>query len=153
MLYTPTKLLFGCGKLNELGNQALPGKKALLLISSGKSVKVSGTLDRVTAQLDRAGAAYVVCDNIHENPSKEVVMQAAACARDNGCDFILALGGGAVLDSAVAVSAMATNPGDLWDYVQGGTGKGLPLQHPGLPTVTIATTAGALSPTTKRRKR
>ena len=142
MLYTPTKLLFGCGKLNELGNQALPGKKALLLISSGKSVKVSGTLDRVTAQLDRAGVAYVVCDNIHENPSKEVVMQAAACARDNGCDFILALGGGAVLDSAVAVSAMATNPGDLWDYVQGGTGKGLPLQHPGLPTVTIATTSG-----------
>lgn len=48
-LFTPTKLLFGRGKLNELGNQKLPGKKALLLISSGKSVKVNGTLDRVTA--------------------------------------------------------------------------------------------------------
>ena len=126
-LFTPTKLLFGRGKLNELGNQKLPGRKALLLISSGQSVKTSGTLDRVTAQLDKAGAAYVICNNIHENPSKEVVMEAAACAKGNGCDFILALGGGAVLDSAVAVAAMATNPGDLWDYVCGGTGKAQPL--------------------------
>ena len=141
-LFTPTKLLFGRGKLNELGNQKLPGKKALLLISSGKSVKVNGTLDRVTAQLEKAGIAYTICNNVHENPSKEVVMEAAACAKENGCDFILALGGGAVLDSAVAVAAMATNPGDLWDYVCGGTGKAQPLQHPGLPIVTIATTSG-----------
>lgn len=69
-------------------------------------------------------------------------MEAAAAARENGCDFIVALGGGAVLDSAIGVAAMATNPGDLWDYVHGGTGKGLPLQRPGLPVVTIATTSG-----------
>ena len=142
VLNTPTKLIFGRGKLNELASQQLPGKKALLLISSGKSVKVNGTLDRVTTQLDQAGVTYTICNNIHENPSKEVVMEAAACAKQNGCDFILALGGGAVLDSAVAVSAMATNPGDLWDYVYGGTGKAQPLQHPGLPIVTIATTSG-----------
>ena len=141
-LFTPTKLLFGRGKLNELGDQKLPGKRALLLISSGKSVKVNGTLDRVTAQLDKAGVAYTICNNIHENPSKEVVMEAAACAKENACDFILALGGGTVLDSAVAVAAMATNPGDLWDYVCGGTGKAHPLQYPGLPIVTIATTSG-----------
>ena len=140
--FTPTKLLFGRGKLNELASQKLPGKKALLLISGGKSVRVNGTLDRVTAQLGQAGADYVVCANVHENPSKEVVMEAAACARANGCDFVLALGGGAVLDSAVAVAAMATNPGDLWDYVTGGTGKAQPLRHPGLPIVTIATTSG-----------
>ena len=141
-LFTPTKLLFGRGKLDELGSQQLPGKKALLLISAGKSVRTNGTLDRVTAQLDKAGTAYTICANIHENPSKEVVMEAAACAKANGCDFVLAVGGGAVLDSAVAVAAMATNPGDLWDYVCGGTGKGLPLQHPGLPIVTVATTSG-----------
>lgn len=45
-LFTPTKLLFGCGKLNEFGNQTMPGKKALLLISNGKSVRTTGTLDR-----------------------------------------------------------------------------------------------------------
>ena len=47
----PTNLIFGSGKLNELGNQKLPGKKALLLISNGKSVKTYGTLDRVQEQL------------------------------------------------------------------------------------------------------
>lgn len=141
-LFMPTKLLFGCGKLNELGNQMMPGKKALLLISNGKSVRTTGTLDRTIEQLGKAHIAYVLCANIHENPSKEVVMEAASVARENRCDFIVALGGGAVLDSAVAVAAMATNPGDLWDYVHGGTGKGLPLQQPGLPIVTIATTSG-----------
>ena len=54
-------------------------------------------------------------------------------------------GGGAVLDASVAIAAMATNPGDLWDYVCGGTGKGLPLQSPGLPIVTITTTSGTAS--------
>lgn len=138
----PTNLIFGAGKLNELGNQKLPGKKALLLISSGKSVKTYGILERVQEQLKKAGAEYVVCDNIHENPSKEVVMEAAGVAKENNCDFIVALGGGVVLDSTVAVFAMATNPGDLWDYVNGGTGKGQPLVNPGLPIVTIATSSG-----------
>lgn len=141
-LFTPTKLLFGCGKLNELGDQTMPGKKALLLISNGKSVRSTGTLDRTVEQLNKAGVEYVICDNIHENPSKEVVMEAAAYAKENTCDFIVALGGSAVLDAAIAVAAMATNPGDLWDYVHGGTGKGLPLQNAGLPIVTIATTSG-----------
>lgn len=138
----PTNLIFGAGKLDELGNQKMPGKKALLLISSGNSVKKYGTLGRVQKLLEKAGAEYVVCDNIHENPSKEVVMEAAAAAKKNGCDFILALGGGAVLDSAVAVAAMATNPGDLWDYVSGGTGKGQPLVNAALPIVTVATSSG-----------
>lgn len=138
----PTNLIFGSGKLNELGKQKMPGKKALLLISSGNSVKKYGTLARVEDQLRQAETAYVVCANIHENPSKEVVMEAAAVAKENQCDFIVALGGGAVLDSAVAVAAMATNPGDLWDYVNGGTGKAQPLVNPALPIVTIATSSG-----------
>lgn len=140
--YNPTNLIFGAGKLEELGNQPLPGKKALLLISSGNSVKKYGTLGRVQKQLEKAKTEYTVCDNIHENPSKEVVMEAADIAKKNGCDFILALGGGAVLDSAVAVAAMATNPGDLWNYVNGGTGKGQPLVNAALPIVTIATSSG-----------
>ena len=51
-LYTPTKLLFGCGKLNELSLQELPGKKALLLISNGKSIHANGSFDRTVEQLD-----------------------------------------------------------------------------------------------------
>lgn len=69
-------------------------------------------------------------------------MEGAAFARENQCDFIVALGGGAVLDSSIAISAMATNDGDLWDYVFGGTGKGKPLSNAGLPIVTITLTAG-----------
>lgn len=140
--YNPTKIVFGSGRLDTLSEQALPGKKALLLISNGKSTKVNGSLDRVKAQLGKAGVQYVVFDGIMENPVKEAVMAGAECARDNGCDFILALGGGAVLDSSKAISAMATNDGDLWDYVVGGTGKGKPLAHAGLPIVTIPTSSG-----------
>lgn len=140
--YNPTKIVFGSGRLDTLSEQALPGKKALLLISNGRSTKVNGSLDRVKAQLGKAGVQYVVFDGIMENPVKEAVMAGAKCARDNGCDFILALGGGAVLDSSKAISAMATNDGDLWDYVVGGTGKGKPLAHAGLPIVTIPTSSG-----------
>ena len=138
----PTKILFGSGKLNELGSQPLPGKKALLLMSGGKSAKVSGAYDRTLEQLRKAGVEVTEFAKVMENPVKEMVMEGAAFAKENGCDFIVALGGGAVLESAVAVAAMATNPGDLWDYVNGGTGKGQPLVNPGLPIVAITLTAG-----------
>ena len=140
--YNPTRIVFGSGKLNALSEQTLPGKKAMLLISNGKSTRINGSLDRVKEQLEKAGAAYAVFDKIMENPVKEVIMEGAAFARENGCDFILALGGGAVLDSSKAIAAMATNEGDLWDYVNGGTGKGKPLANRGLPIVTIPTSSG-----------
>lgn len=104
----PTNLYFGVGALNELGNLAMPGKKAMVLISNGKSTKVNSYLDRTLAQLEKAGAQTAVFDKIMENPIREVIMEGAAFARENDCDFIVALGGGAVLDSSVAISAMAT---------------------------------------------
>lgn len=140
--FNPTRIIFGSGKLSELGNQPLPGKKALLLISNGKSTKINGSLEKVQKELKRAGVEYAIFDKIMENPLREVIMEGAAFAKANGCDFILALGGGAVLDSSTAISAMATNDGDLWDYVCGGTGKGLPLKNKGLPIVTVPTTSG-----------
>lgn len=140
--HNPTRIVFGSGKLNTLSSYPLPGKKAMLLISNGKSTKVNGSLDTVKAQLTKAGVAYAVFDKIMENPIKEVIMEGAAFARANGCDFILALGGGAVLDSSKAIAAMATNEGDLWDYVNGGTGKGKPLSNKGLPIVTVPTSSG-----------
>lgn len=140
--YNPTRILFGAGELNNLHKQTMPGKKALLLISNGKSTKVNGSLDRTIEQLEKAGIEYAIFDKIMENPYRSVIMEGAAFAKENTCDFILALGGGAVLDASVAIAAMATNPGDLWDYVFGGTGKAMPLKNPGLPIVTIATTSG-----------
>ena len=138
----PTNLIFGSGVLEKLGEQTMPGKKALLLISNGKSTKENGYLDRTAAQLEKAGVEYILFDKIMENPVKDVIMEGAAFARENHCDFIVALGGGAVIDSSSAIAAMATNNGDLWDYVFGGTGKCKPLENKGLPIVAIATTSG-----------
>ncbi|BBF41566.1 alcohol dehydrogenase [Lachnospiraceae bacterium KM106-2] len=138
----PTKLLFGSGKLGELHNETLPGKKALLLTSNGKSTHTNGSFDKTVEELKKSGVDYVVFNKIMENPLMEVCEEGGAFAKENGCDFIVALGGGAVLDSSVAVATMATNPGRLWDYVSGGTGKALPLVEKPLPIVTIATSSG-----------
>lgn len=138
----PTNLIFGNGMLNELSNLPMPGKKAMVLISNGKSTKAYGYLERTLAQLKNAKVETTVFDKIMENPTKDVVMEGAAFAKENGCDFIVALGGGAVIDASTAIAAMATNSGDLWDYVFGGTGKCQPLVNKGLPIVAIATTSG-----------
>ena len=122
-MYVPTKIVFGEGKLNTLSRQRLPGKKALLVISSGKSVRENGALARTQEQLKEAGIDWVLFDQIMANPLKSAVMAGADCARENGCDLVVALGGGSVMDAAKAIAAMAVNDGDLWDYVVGGTGK------------------------------
>ena len=138
----PTKLLFGTGKLSELHNEVLPGKKALLLTSAGKSYITNGSFDKTVEQLKLAGVEYVHLANVVENPLKENCEEAGKFAKENDCDFIVALGGGAVLDSSVPVSIMATNDGDLWDYVFGVTGKGKIAPNKPLPIVTIATSSG-----------
>lgn len=138
----PTKIFFGIGKLGLLHTEPLPGRKALLLTSSGNSYQKNGSFDKTIEELKLSGIEYVHLANITENPLKEDCEEAGRFARKNGCDFIIALGGGAVLDSAVPAAIMATNSGDLWDYVAGGTGKGLIAPNKPLPIVTIATTSG-----------
>ena len=138
----PTKIFFGVGKLGMLHTEPLPGKKALLLTSKGSSYKKNGSFDKTIEELKLANVKYVHLANISENPLKEDCEAAGKFARKHHCDFIVALGGGAVLDAAVPVAIMATNRGDLWDYVYGGTGKGLSPKNKPLPIVTIATTSG-----------
>lgn len=141
-MYVPTRILFGEGQLNNLNIQKMPGKKALIVISNGKSTRENGSLERTEEQLKLAGVESVVFNGIMANPLKSTVMEGAACAKENGCDFIVALGGGSVMDASKAIAAMATNEGDLWDYVSGGTGKEKALVHEPLPIVAITTTAG-----------
>jgi alcohol dehydrogenase len=138
----PTRWIFGQGTLNELGNQSLPGKKALLVISNGKSTKANGYLDRTVEQLKKANAEYVLFDHVGANPLKATVMDGAALARKENCDFIVALGGGSVMDASKAIAVVATNDGDLWDYISVGTGKGKPISNKTLPIIAITTTAG-----------
>lgn len=141
-MYVPTRFVFGKGRLSELHQQKMPGKKAMIAISSGKSVRENGALSRTQEQLRLAGVDTAVFDQIGSNPTRTAVMEGAKFARDNNCDFIVALGGGSVMDASKAIAMMAANDGDLWDYVGGKTGKGLPLQKDPLPIICITTTAG-----------
>ncbi len=140
--YIPTRTLFGPGQLNNLHKQKMPGRKALLVISNGKSVRENGALERTLSELRQAGVATVLFDQVEANPLASTVMAGAAAARQNNCDFIVALGGGSVMDAAKAMAAMATNQGQVWDYMVGGTGGGLPIGENPLPLICITTTAG-----------
>ena len=140
--YLPTKLLYGAGCLTALGGCALPGRKALLVTSAGQSAKRHGYLGRVEEQLAQAGASAVLYDQITPNPTKAEVMAGAALCREEGCDFVLGLGGGSSIDAAKAIAVMARNPGDYWDYISGGTGKGKAVPNAPLPVVAVTTTAG-----------
>lgn len=137
-----TRVLFGPGKLNELHNQTFPGKKALLVISNGKSTRVNGYLDRTIKELEQAGVSHVLFDKVQANPLKATAEEGAAIVRENNCDFVVALGGGSVMDCAKAIALNAANPGDLWDYAFGGTGKGVFAKNAPLPIIAITTTAG-----------
>jgi len=141
-MYVPTRVLFGAGELNNLHNQKMPGKKAMIVISKGKSTRANGYLERTEGQLKLGGVEYVVFDKVEANPLKSTVMAGSTFAKENSCDFIVALGGGSCMDASKAIAVMATNDGDCWDYVHGGSGKGMPIKHKPLPVIAITTTAG-----------
>ena len=140
-LHIPTRLLFGCGEIKKLATEKLPGKKALIVISAGTSMKKYGYLDKVIELLKDNDTEAVVFDKILPNPIKGHVMEAAALCRAERCDFVIGLGGGSSIDSAKAIAVMACNEGDYWDYVIGGSGKGRPAAK-ALPIIAIPTTAG-----------
>lgn len=146
-MFVPTRTLFGAGQLNHLHEQSLPGKKAMIIVSRGKSVKVNGYLARVEEQLHMGGVETVLFDKVESNPLKPTVMAGGAAARKAGCDFLVALGGGSCIDATKAIAVVAANEGDLWDYVANGTGKGKPIANKPLPIVAITTTAGTGSET------
>lgn len=140
--YVPSRILFGKGQLSKLSRKKLPGKKALIVISSGKSTRANGYLARLEEQLEAAGVQSIVFDKVTPNPMRPTIMEGAQIAKDNGCDFVIGLGGGSSIDSAKAIAVMATNDGDLWQYVYGGTGGAQRMKNKPLPIVAITTTAG-----------
>lgn len=146
-MYVPTRTLFGAGQLNNLNEQKMPGKKAMIVISKGKSARANGYLARTEEQLKLAGIETVVFDRVEANPLKSTVMAGGAFAKENSCDFIVALGGGSCMDAAKAIAVMVTNDGDYWDYIPSGSGKGKTVENKPLPVVAITTTAGTGSET------
>ena len=145
--YIPTHILFGAGQLNNLHTQTMPGKKALIIISNGKSTRANGYLARTEEQLHQVGVETEVFDGVAPNPTVANSEAGAEAARKFGADFLVALGGGSVMDCSKAIALLATNNGESWDYVPIGTGKGQPISNKPLPIIAITTTAGTGSET------
>ncbi|MBQ9516098.1 MAG: iron-containing alcohol dehydrogenase [Ruminococcus sp.] len=143
--YMPTKVLFGPGKLSELHTEKLPGKKALIVTSNGTSVKKYGYLDRVEKELELSGVEFFVFNEIRPNPTDKNVMDGARTAKENGCDFVLALGGGSVMDCSKCIALMMTNPGDIWNYSLSASGGKKAAEYDAAPIVCITTSAGTAS--------
>lgn len=133
---TSPRIIFGKGSLKN-GIQAASGfgKKALLVHGTK-----AAPLETILSILHSESIKYTDFCVDHE-PSVELVQQMVALARANNCEFVIAFGGGSVLDAGKATSAMLTNEGDLLDYLEV-VGKNQPLQKPAAPCVAIPTTAG-----------
>ena len=140
-LHIPTRILFGCGEIKRLASETISGNKAMIVISSGGSMRKHGYLDKVVNLLKENDIDSIIYEKILPNPIKSHVMEAAAICRERGCDMIIGLGGGSSIDSAKAIAVMACNDGDYWDYVHGGSGKGHEVKS-ALPIIAIPTTAG-----------
>ena len=133
---TASRIFFGEGSLKQVGDIALDsGKKAFVV--TGKGSAGPDKLFDVLMQSEVAWKQYVVEDE----PSTRILQDAVAEARRNHCDYVIGFGGGSVLDTAKAVSAMLTNPGDVLDYLEV-VGKNQPLKNPAAALAAIPTTAG-----------
>jgi alcohol dehydrogenase len=137
----PTQIHVGRGKIQDLRNVKLPGKKPVI-VTSGTSIKKFGYLDTLRIILSELQIESVIFDSVVQNPTKRNVEEIVEVFRENQCDFLIGFGGGSSIDAAKAAAAMLTNEGDLWDYVQIGTGKRKAFVHDPIPLIAIPTTAG-----------
>lgn len=116
----PTTAYFGRGQIENLGKaiRHFGGSKVLLAYGGG-SVKRNGIHEAAVAQLRKAELDFVELDGIQPNPRVESVNKGIALYRDNGCDFILGMGGGSTLDACKAIAAGAAYDGDVMDLMTG----------------------------------
>ncbi len=137
--YTPTKVVFGKGTVCQAGElvKAHGGSKVLLHFG-GQSAKKSGLLDRVKESLEASGISYVELGGVVPNPHVGKVYEGIELGRKENIDFILAVGGGSVIDSAKGISLGLANEGDVWDYF---IGKRSPSKA--LPVASVLTIAAA----------
>ncbi|MDR2662354.1 MAG: iron-containing alcohol dehydrogenase [Treponema sp.] len=139
----PTRVVFGRGTIPQVGAllKEYAASKVLLHFGGG-SIKANGVYDAVKKSLDAAGIGAVELGGVKPNPRLSLVKEGIKLCRDQKIDFILAVGGGSVIDSAKAVSAGVPYEGDVWDFY---TGKALPQKA--LPVATVLTIAAAGSET------
>lgn len=115
--HNPTRIIFGREQMTQLSNLVKPFQKVLLIYGGG-SIKNNGVYQQVTAAL--AGSSFIEFSGVEPNPSFETLMRAADIVRREKIDFILAVGGGSVIDGAKFVAAAALFNGDAWDILAKG---------------------------------
>lgn len=114
-----TEIIFGKGTQHQVGEETAKYGSKVLLHYGGGHIKKSGLYNDVTASLKDAGVAYVELGGVQPNPRLKLVREGIALGKREGVDFILAVGGGSVIDSAKAIAAGVRYDGDVWDFFTG----------------------------------
>ena len=133
---TATRILFGPGTLREVAPLAREmGSRAFVV--TGRTYSRAGPLLSALSRVLARHSTFVVAGE----PATDLVIEGTQRAREARCDLVISIGGGSVIDAGKAIAALATNPGDLLDYLEV-IGKGRALEIAPLPFIAIPTTAG-----------
>ncbi|MFM7700627.1 MAG: iron-containing alcohol dehydrogenase [Bacteroidota bacterium] len=123
-VYNPVRLKFGPGTVDTVGQDlAEEGHQSVLILLGQGSARRSGLLDRIEAQLLKAGLSWEIFEGIRPNPVYEDADRAVQKAKAMKADALLAVGGGSVIDTAKAVAAGAYVEHSVWDFYAGGAAK------------------------------
>jgi len=114
--HNPTKIIFGENTVSQIGAEAVPYGKRALLIYGKNSIKKNGIYDTVVQSLRAANIDFVEHPGVKANPTLEHTRQGIETVKKEKLDFILAVGGGSVIDEAKAIAAGAASNDDVWDY-------------------------------------
>jgi len=143
-LYLYTDILFGKNVENETGKMIRKhGGGRVLLVYGGGSVKKSGLFDRVVSTLNAEGLYYTELGGVHPNPRRSLIEKGIVKAKDEGIDFLLALGGGSAIDTAKSIALALANNGEYWKFYNGAEPEKM------APVGTIPTIAAAGSETSR----
>lgn len=124
--YNPTKIIFGKDEQKKVGEETAKYSKKVLLHYGGRSIKATGTYDVVVKSLQDAGVEFVELGGVKPNPRLSLVYEGIEICKKENIDFILAVGGGSVIDSAKAIAMGVCYDGDVWDlYSKGVAPKSL----------------------------
>ncbi len=140
--YNPVRIEFGRGACERVGELAGQYADHVLLHYGGGSIHASGTYARVTKALQAAGVDYTELGGVRPNPRLSLVRKGIDICRRKRIDFILAVGGGSVIDSAKAIAAGTCYEGDVWDFYEG---RALPEKALKLGVVLTIPAAGSES--------
>ena len=139
---SPTKLVFGKDSELQTGAEVKKYSSKILLHYGSGSIKKSGLYDRITQSLKKEGIEYIELSGVQPNPRLSMVREGIKICRENKIGFILAVGGGSVIDSSKAISIGVPYQGDVWDFY---AGKALPQES--IPIGAVVTIAAAGSET------